>query len=215
MSAVLKHRRHLLGVEEAVRLALRERATRAERKWILATDIQSLKKGRELILATKLGSEHSGKNIRQSTLSEGGTGIEETGHTLRLLLSLKGSLDRRRLVSSGGGDAAEAGLAMKAVSTGLMLELGLQGRSGTRNLHLLHDSLLLSKMFFLPGHQVLLLLLPSLERILLLRGQSGTEAGEAAREGRLSRALVGVLPLAWRRLGAMGNADLRHKERLA
>jgi hypothetical protein len=215
LSAVLKHRRHLLGVEEAIRLARRERASGTERKWILATDVQPVKKGRELILATKLGSKHSGENIRQTALSERSGGIEETGHALGLLLSLNGSLNGGGLVSSGRGDATEAGLAMETVGTGLMLELGLQGRGSARNLHLLHDCLLLGKMLFLPGHEILLLLLPSLEGILLLRGQGSTKAGEAAGERRLSRTLVRILPLAGCRLGAMGDANLRHKEGLA
>jgi hypothetical protein len=59
---------------------------------------------------------------------------------------------------------------MQAVGAGVVVKLLWEYPmlSGVHMLHL-HHQLLLRKMFFLPGHEILLLLLASLKSILLLR----------------------------------------------
>lgn len=53
----------------------------------------------------------------------------------------------------------------------MMLKLRVDARmDGALQLHLLHHRLLLSEMLLLSGHQILFLLLPTLQSVLLLGG---------------------------------------------
>ena len=65
--------------------------------------------------------------------------------------------------------------------------LAMESMRSTLNvLHLLDHHLLLGEVLFLSSHEVLLLLLPSLQSILLFSRKRSAKAGKAARKWRLS-----------------------------
>jgi hypothetical protein len=84
------------------------------------------------------------------------------------------------LVRSRACNASEARLGLQAVGAGMVVKL----TSERVSVHTLRD-LSLGEMFLLTSHEILLLLLPTLEGVLLIGGESRAEAREARSKWRL------------------------------
>ena len=140
-------------------------------------------------------------------------------------------MGRGGLESTRASDRAEARLRVQALGTRVTVQLATLRDSArrkalVRTLDVLHtmSDLRLGEVLLLAGHEILLLLLPTLECILLVGSQSGAKRREARRERRLGTAgrrcrsrWRGRSPRTRRRCGGltMRNADLRDQERLS
>jgi hypothetical protein len=212
--AVAKHGNDLLCVGGSVRLLLSKGArSSAKGRLTRATKVEAIHHAGNILFTKVAQHVHSGADGTQSRYH---TGPESVVHEASDRRSWGRCLSRGWLVAAWRGDATIAWLAVETVGAGVVLKLVRQdtaqlGRSQV-------DRLLRSQMLLLSSHEILLLLLPTLEGVLLLCSKGGSKAWEAVCERRLgarsgtssSSPCVARLSGGW----TVWDSDLGYKERL-